>query len=35
MGTFIMPIITPTFIFIKFYYNDFDFDLVTKIAILI
>ena len=35
MGTFIMPIITPKFTFIKFHYNDFDFDLVTKIVILI
>jgi len=35
MSTFIMPFNTPIFIFMKFYYSDFDFYLVTKIVILI
>jgi len=34
MSAFITPFITPIFIFMKFYYNDFDFGLVTKIVIL-
>jgi len=35
MSSGITPFIMPIYIFMKFHYNDFDFDLVTKIVILI
>ena len=35
MSTFITQFIMPMFIFMKFDYNDFDFDLITKIFIFI